>query len=202
MPGCFDSTERHSRDVWLSDESLSNHYATSVLHEGVLYGFHGRQEFGPLFRAVDLRTGKVLWSTERFGAGSVTLAGNRLVIVRESGALLFAAASPKSFQQIASAQILPATVRAYPAIADGILYMRNDDTLVAVDLALAAVVLACTVLTAQAPQSLLDRAVDEFEQGRFAASAATFDQLATLIPDAGAAALAARHRALLRRALR
>ena len=128
----FDGTKL--TDVWLSDESLSNHYATSVLHEGVLYGFHGRQEFGPLFRGVDLQTGKVLWSTERFGAGTVTLAGNRLVIVRESGAVVIAAASPKSFQQIATAQILPATVRAYPAIADGVVYMRNDDTLVAVDL--------------------------------------------------------------------
>jgi outer membrane protein assembly factor BamB len=54
--------------------------------------------------------------------------------VRESGELVIAAASPKSFQQIAAAQILPATVRAYPAIADGILYVRNDDTLVALDL--------------------------------------------------------------------
>jgi outer membrane protein assembly factor BamB len=121
-------------DVWLSDEVLSNHYATSVLHDGTLFGFHGRQEFGPVFRAVDLQSGKVLWSTGRFGAGSVTLAGNRLVIVRESGALVLAAASPKSFQQIATAQILPETVRAYPALADGILYMRNDDTLTAVDL--------------------------------------------------------------------
>jgi outer membrane protein assembly factor BamB len=121
-------------DVWLSDDALSNHYATSVLHEGRLYGFHGRQEFGPVFRAVDLQSGKVLWSTGRFGAGSVTLAGNRLVIVRESGELVLAAASPKSFQQVAAAQILPATVRAYPAIADGIMYVRNDDTLVAVDL--------------------------------------------------------------------
>src|SRR5688572_13686682 len=101
----FDGTKL--ADVWLSDEALSNHYATSVLHEGVLYGFHGRQEFGPLFRAVDLQTGKVLWSTERFGAGSVTLAGSpstalragRLVIVRESRAVVIAAASPKSFQQ-------------------------------------------------------------------------------------------------------
>ena len=96
-----------------------------------LYGFHGRQEFGPVFRAVDLQSGKVLWSTGRFGAGTVTLAGNRLVIVRESGELVLAAASPKSFQQIAAAQVLPATVRAYPALADGILYLRNDDTLVA-----------------------------------------------------------------------
>ena len=121
-------------DMWLSDEVLSNHYATSVLHDGRLYGFHGRQEFGPVFRAVDLQSGKVLWSTGRFGAGSVTLAGNRLVIVRESGELVLAVASPTSFQQVAAAQILPETVRAYPALADGILYLRNDDTLVAVDL--------------------------------------------------------------------
>ena len=122
------------QDVWLSNDVLSNHYATSVHHDGVLYGFHGRQEFGPVFRAADLQTGKVLWSTERFGAGSVTLAGNRLVIVRETGELVLAAASPKSFQQIASARLLPPTLRAYPALANGVLYVRNDDTLVAVDL--------------------------------------------------------------------
>ena len=128
----FDGTKL--ADVWLSDEVLSNHYATSVVHEGRLYGFHGRQEFGPVFRAVDLQSGKVLWSTGRFGAGSVTLAGNRLVIVRESGELVFAAASPLKFQPIAAAQVLPPTVRAYPALADGLLYIRNDDTLIALDL--------------------------------------------------------------------
>ena len=46
-----------------------------------------------------------------------------------------------------------------------------------------AIVCAATVLTAQSPRALLDRAVDEFEQGRFAASASTFDQLAKVIPD-------------------
>jgi outer membrane protein assembly factor BamB len=121
-------------DVWLSNDVLSNHYATSVYHDGQLYGFHGRQEFGPVFRAVNLQTGKVLWSTERFGAGSVTLAGNRLIIMRESGELMLAAASAKSFQPIAKAQILPPTVRAYPALADGVLYVRNDNTLMALDL--------------------------------------------------------------------
>jgi outer membrane protein assembly factor BamB len=121
-------------DVWLSNDVLSNHYATSVYHQGQLYGFHGRQEFGPVFRAVDFQTGKVLWTTQRFGAGSVTLAGNRLLIMHENGELMLAAASPKAFQQIASARILPPTVRAYPALADEVLYARNDDTLVAVDL--------------------------------------------------------------------
>ena len=121
-------------DVWLSNDVLSNHYATSVYYDGQLYGYHGRQEFGPVFRAVNLQTGKVLWSTERFGAGSVTLAGNRLLIIRETGELMLVVASPKSFQPIAKAQILPPTVRAYPALADGVLYVRNDNTLVALDL--------------------------------------------------------------------
>ena len=121
-------------DVWLSDEVLSNHYATSVFLDGFLYGFHGRQEYGPVFRAVHMESGKVAWSTERFGAGSVTLAGNRLLIVRETGELMLAAASPQAFQPIATAQILPPTVRAYPAIADGRVYVRNDDTLVCLDL--------------------------------------------------------------------
>jgi outer membrane protein assembly factor BamB len=122
------------QDVWSSNDVLSNHYATSVYHDAQLYGFHGRQEFGPVFRAVQFQTGKVLWSTDRFGAGTVTLAGNRLLIVRESGEMVLAALSPKAFQPVARAQILRATIRAYPAIADGIVYVRNDDTLVALDL--------------------------------------------------------------------
>src|SRR5687767_11010813 len=44
-------------ELWSSDEALSNHYSTSVYRDGVLYGYHGRQEFGQDLRAVDLRTG-------------------------------------------------------------------------------------------------------------------------------------------------
>jgi outer membrane protein assembly factor BamB len=121
-------------ELWSSDDVLSNHYATSVHHAGHLYGFHGRQEFGPSFRAVEVNTGKVRWSEDRFRAGSVTLAGNRLVIVRESGELILADASPEAFRPLARAQVLPATVRAFPAIADGFLYLRNENTLVCLDL--------------------------------------------------------------------
>jgi outer membrane protein assembly factor BamB len=121
-------------DLWTSDEVLSNHYATSVHHDGFLFGFHGRQEFGPSLRAVELRTGKVRWSEERFHAGSITLAGDRLLIVRESGELIMAPASPEAFRPLARSQILPGVVRAFPALADGLLYVRNDKTLVCLDL--------------------------------------------------------------------
>jgi outer membrane protein assembly factor BamB len=120
--------------LWTSDDALSNHYATSVHRDGILYGFHGRQEFGQSLRAVELRTGKVRWSEERFGAGTVTLAGDRLVILRENGELVLAPASPDGFKPVARAKILTGTVRAYPALSDGFLFARNDDTLISVDL--------------------------------------------------------------------
>lgn len=121
-------------DLWASDDVLSNHYATSVYSGGHLYGFHGRQEFGQSLRAVEFETGQVRWSEDRFGAGTVTLAGNRLLIVRENGEMVIAAVSPNAFRPLARAQVLPPTIRAYPAIADGFVYVRNENTLVCLDL--------------------------------------------------------------------
>lgn len=122
------------KKIWSNDDSMSNHYSTCVHRDGILYGFHGRQEEVQMFRAVDLKTGKVLWSVDGFGAGTVTLAGDRLVIMRENGELAIAPASPKQFRPSESAKILPGVVRAYPAIADGRLYARNQHTLVCIRL--------------------------------------------------------------------
>jgi lipoprotein NlpI len=44
-------------------------------------------------------------------------------------------------------------------------------------------VLASAMLAAQSPRALLDRAVEEFENGQFQQSARTFDELAKAIPD-------------------
>ena len=121
-------------EEWSGDDSMTNHYATAVIHDGVLYGYHGRQEYSPSLRAVDLRSGAVRWSEDRFGAGTVTLAGDLLVVLRESGELMLAEATPEALRPLARARILPGVVRAYPALADGRLYARNTDTLVAVDL--------------------------------------------------------------------
>ena len=120
--------------VWGADDVLSNHYATSVHDNGFLFGFDGRQEYGENLRCVELKTGKIRWSEDRFGAGTVTLAGKRLLILTENGELLLAPASPDGFKPVARAQLLSNGVRAYPALADGHLYARSKDTLVCVDL--------------------------------------------------------------------
>jgi outer membrane protein assembly factor BamB len=123
--------------VWSGDESMSNHYSTSVLKDGYLYGFDGRQEFGQSLRCVELATGKVMWNVEGFGAGTLLIAGDTLVITRESGELALARASPQAFRFASRAQLVKGVVRAYPALAGGRYYLRNERELSAFDLRLA-----------------------------------------------------------------
>jgi len=76
----------------------------------------------------------VMWNVDGFGAGSLLIAGASLVIMRESGELALAPASPKAFRFAARAQLLKGVVRAYPALANGRYYVRNDRQLAAFDL--------------------------------------------------------------------
>jgi outer membrane protein assembly factor BamB len=122
------------KPVWSGDESMSNHYSTSVYKDGYLYGFDGRQEFGQTLRCVELATGRVMWNVDGFGAGTLLIAGDTLVITRESGELAFARATPKAFAFTSRAQLIKGVVRAYPALANGRYFVRNDRQLIAFDL--------------------------------------------------------------------
>ena len=120
--------------IWSGEESLSNHYATSVQHHGFLYGWHGRQEEGCELRCVELQTGKGRWKEPGLKAGSVTLAGDELLVLTEKGLLLRAPATPDGFKTTARVQALPFDVRAYPALANGLLFARSKDRLFCLDL--------------------------------------------------------------------
>lgn len=117
------------KTLWSNDDTLSNHYSTSVHLNGYLYGFHGRQEEGQELRCVDLRTGKVQWSVPGVRAGTVTIAGGNLLVLRETGELIVAKADPKKFQAISKHQLLDGVVRSYPALSDGQIFLRNEKTL-------------------------------------------------------------------------
>jgi outer membrane protein assembly factor BamB len=120
--------------VWASDDALSSHYATSVAHDGLLFGFHGRQEYGPSLRCIDAATGAVKWSIDRFGAGSILRVSDRLLVLHEDGRLFLAPASASGFKPIAQARMLEPTIRALPAYANGVLYAHNEKELIAVRL--------------------------------------------------------------------
>ncbi len=119
--------------VWANDTSMSNHYSTCVVKDGYLYGLHGRQEQNVELRCVEWKTGKVVWSQDDFGTGSVSLAGDTLLILGEKGELIAVAASPKEFKQIGRKQITGFETRAYPAIAAGKIIARGKEKMVCVE---------------------------------------------------------------------
>ena len=127
--------DNRTETLWARDGIMSNQYATCILHEGHLYGFHGRADGGNCeLRCVEMKTGKMKWSHPGLRSGTVILAGKELLILTERGELLRAPADPAAFRPTARAQILGFTVRAYPALANGLLIARDNKNLVCVDL--------------------------------------------------------------------
>ncbi len=124
--------------IWSGDDLLSNQYATSVYRDGFLYGFDGRADPGfqppPSLRCVELKTGKVGWSKTGLGAGTVILAGGDLLVLSDNGQLIRVAAQPDEYKETGRAQLFPAGMRAFPALAEGFLYARSKDKLFCVDL--------------------------------------------------------------------
>jgi outer membrane protein assembly factor BamB len=123
-------------EVWSGEEILSNHFNTSVYYDGYLYGMDGRQDHGPAlhgpaFRCVALKTGKVQWTQERFGCGSLVLAEGHVFILTEAGDLVLVQLSPQGYQEKARSSVFNTPpCRAQIALANGMLYARDDARLV------------------------------------------------------------------------
>ena len=115
--------------LWSNDDSLSAHYATPVLKDGYLYGFHGLQQQGQEFRAVELKTGKVAWSMQSYGAGTVTLLNGTLMLIREDGQIFKIKPNPKELEVLGNFKVLDGKVRAYPAAGNGLVCLRNTKVL-------------------------------------------------------------------------
>lgn len=122
-------------EVWSRQDALDCHYATPVVHEGHLYGFHGRQETGMKLRCVRLADGEVVWEApDKLPGGTLQLVHDRLLVVTEQGELWMVPASPKGFEKSLAVQILRAGHRSHAAYADGVLFARDSEELVAVPL--------------------------------------------------------------------
>ena len=132
-------TKDGGEPIWTNDETMSNHYNTCVVSEGMLYGIDGRQESGARLRCVDPAGPKVRWTQERFGCASLLIADKMLIILTERGDLILAEANPREYRPLAQAKILTGTpVRAAPALSNGRLYVRDAGQMKCVDLRAAA----------------------------------------------------------------
>ena len=121
-------------EVWIRHDWMDCHYGTPVEFEGHLYGFDGRQETGQTLRCVGLNSGKRLWDSDRLPGGTLLRVGSKVVVVTEQGELWIVPASPNRFDPIHRQQLFRSGHRSHPAYADGILYARDSEKLVAVRL--------------------------------------------------------------------
>ena len=120
--------KRDPEVVWKNHE-MANHFSTCVLHEGHLYGFSTDR-----FRCVEFATGKTKWDKTGLGKGSLLLADGHLIALGENGKLVLAEARPDKYVEKAHWQPLEGTCWSVPVLANGMLYLRNEHKIMAVDL--------------------------------------------------------------------
>ena len=113
-----------AEQVW-SSEAMRNQCNSSVLLEGHIYGFDGQLGGGGKLTCLDHKSGKVKWSQDGLGTGSLMAADGKLIILGEKGKLVIAEAKPDRFRPLSSVQLLTGRCWSVPVLANGRIYARN-----------------------------------------------------------------------------
>jgi len=108
-----------AKEIW-NTKNMRNHFASSVLWQGHLYGVDENQ-----LRCLVFDTGEVKWTDKVSGKGSLILADGKLIVLSERGELLVANASPEGFKPIARAQVIGGKCWTAPTLANGKIYCRT-----------------------------------------------------------------------------
>ncbi|MGY8671582.1 MAG: outer membrane protein assembly factor BamB family protein [Verrucomicrobiia bacterium] len=139
---------RKFEHVW-QNQNLEIHWMTPVYHEGFLYAFSGRNEPDAVFRCVEFKTGDLKWSRDErwrkystkqpkvFGRGSLIKADGKLIGLGEGGLLGIFELNPKKVVELARWQVpeFHHPCWAAPILSEKKLYLRSEDHLICVDLA-------------------------------------------------------------------
>jgi enterochelin esterase family protein len=135
------AADAYQVEVALRCRELGNAYCPPVQHGDHLYGFRG--EF---LTCVDAGTGKRVWKSRPPGGHGLLLVNDKLVIFGAEGRVVVAPATPEGYREEASLEVLGRSAFTWPSFADGRIYLRNPEEIVAID-----VVKAGAVAAAPAP---------------------------------------------------
>lgn len=114
---------------------MHNEWQTSILLDGYLYGFDNIGSAGAVthLACLEAATGERQWQQQRFGKGNMIAADGKLWITTMDGELVIVRANPEKFEELDRAPLFSSTRQA-PALSDGVLYLRTDDEILAVDI--------------------------------------------------------------------
>jgi len=124
------SSSSGAEEVYFNKD-MRNHYNTSMLLEDHLYGFSSS-----IFTAMRFETGEVAWSDRATGKGQVIYADGLLYLLGENGTVALVEPSPEEYREISRFEISYGDLPTWtvPVIADGKLYLRDQDTLFSYDI--------------------------------------------------------------------
>jgi outer membrane protein assembly factor BamB len=133
----FDLATGKPQVVWESKGKkgvLTTYWANAVEHQGHLYGLSGEFDKVINLNCVDLKTGKLVWSKNKFGKGAILLADGHLFITTKAGELVLAPATPTGYQEKARVTLLGDN-RTVPTLANRRLYLRDREHVLCLDVA-------------------------------------------------------------------
>jgi outer membrane protein assembly factor BamB len=112
------------------NRDMKNHYSSSVLVNGYLYGFNST-----VLTAMKFDNGQVAWRDRSVGKGSVTYADGNLYVLGENGAIALVEPSPTAYEEKSRFEISRGNYPTWtpPVIANGRMYIRDQDTLYSFD---------------------------------------------------------------------
>ncbi len=125
------------REAWQSQGTKSvmrNEWQTSILLDGYLYGFDNVGSAGQVthLTCLNASTGQRQWQVPRFGKGNMIAADGKLFMSTMKGEVVIARASPEGYQELGRKLVIE-TTRQAPALANGLLYVRDDQDIVCLD---------------------------------------------------------------------
>jgi outer membrane protein assembly factor BamB len=126
-----------AEEVWFSRQ-LQSHHGGVVLFDGRLYGAHGGTEGGNIV-CFDFKTGQQIWSERaerRAAKGSIALGDGRLYYRIEDGTMLLLEPDAKQYVErgrFAQPDRTRSPAWAHPVIANGKLYISDQDVLFCYD---------------------------------------------------------------------
>ena len=121
---------------------MANHWATSIEHDGFLYGCSGRHSSNGTLKCVEWNTGTVRWEKEIRNRTSMVYANGHFFTLSENGTLTVFKATPNGYVETGrvdktNAEVLPSyPAWTAPVLSRGLLYIRGKNELLCYDLRL------------------------------------------------------------------
>lgn len=119
-------------ELWFNNR-VRVHHSTAIRIGDFVYGSSG--DFGPAFFAgVNVKTGEVAFQDRSFPKTNFIYADGKLIILDEDGNLALATVSPAGLKVISKVSLLKNLSWTVPTLAGTKLYLRDRQTIMAVDL--------------------------------------------------------------------